>query len=412
LIVPTLSALADDDVLVVATTGGRPVASVQGPVPPNARIEPYVPYEHLLPRVDAMVTNGGYGGVQLALAHGLPLAIAGDGEDKPEVGARVAWSRVGLDLRTGRPRPATIRTAVHRLLTEPTFRARAATVQAEMRGYNGTQLVADTVEELASSARPSAPGGGGYRRVLRRPHRGRLGGQSDGPVTGRRAPGSERRTRRDQRRTPSAGGTSPGSARREFTRIGRARLTHPCAKLDPDSPAPAFPAGGTSVASHPSRRKEFSMIQKLTYHVSHGRFEGRRALITGGAQGLGYSVARRLGAEGAALGLIDLNNDAVTSAAEKLVAEGYDVASYGADVTDIARVKEIVADFTSRGNIDVLVPAAGIFPVFDFSAMTMELWRKIVDINLGGLFSCASSVLPVMKKQGYGLFTIESGVGV
>jgi 3-oxoacyl-[acyl-carrier protein] reductase len=150
------------------------------------------------------------------------------------------------------------------------------------------------------------------------------------------------------------------------------------------------------------------MIQKLTYHVSHGRFEGRRALITGGAQGLGYSVARRLGAEGAALGLIDLNNDAVTSAAEKLVAEGYDVASYGADVTDIARVKEIVADFTSRGNIDVLVPAAGIFPVFDFSAMTMELWRKIVDINLGGLFSCASSVLPVMKKQGYGRITAIS----
>jgi UDP:flavonoid glycosyltransferase YjiC (YdhE family) len=153
LLVPTLSALADDDVLVVATTGGPPASSVPGPVPSNARIEPYLPYERLLPRVDAMITNGGYGGVQLALAHGLPLAVAGDGEDKPEVGARVAWSGVGLNLRTGRPRPAAIRAAVRQLLTDPSFKARATAMQTEMGAYTGARRVAETVEELAAPGR-------------------------------------------------------------------------------------------------------------------------------------------------------------------------------------------------------------------------------------------------------------------
>ena len=58
-----------------------------------------------------MVTNGGYGGVQQALAHGVPLVVAGDSEDKPEVAARVRWSGVGIDLRRGDPSPAQLATA-------------------------------------------------------------------------------------------------------------------------------------------------------------------------------------------------------------------------------------------------------------------------------------------------------------
>ena len=62
LIGPTLLALADEDVLTVATTGGRPIGSIPGPRPDNARIAEFIPYDLLLPRVDVMVTNGGYGG--------------------------------------------------------------------------------------------------------------------------------------------------------------------------------------------------------------------------------------------------------------------------------------------------------------------------------------------------------------
>lgn len=89
---PGLAGLAAEDLLVVAVTGGGDPALL-GPVPTNARVERFVPFDLLLPHVDVMVTNGGFGGVQLALAHGVPLVGAGG---------------VGVDLRTQTPTPQAI----------------------------------------------------------------------------------------------------------------------------------------------------------------------------------------------------------------------------------------------------------------------------------------------------------------
>jgi UDP:flavonoid glycosyltransferase YjiC (YdhE family) len=138
-----------EDVLVVVTTGGRPPSAVPGPLPGNARIEPFIPYDRLLPKVDVMVTNGGYGGVQYALSHGMPLVVAGEGEDKPDIAARVAWSGAGINLRTGRPSPGRVRGAVRRALNEPSFRERARALQGEMAGYDAVNAVADTLERVA-----------------------------------------------------------------------------------------------------------------------------------------------------------------------------------------------------------------------------------------------------------------------
>lgn len=144
LVAPTLQALADEHVTVVVSTGGRDVAAL-GPLPANARAASYLPYADLLPRVDAMVTNGGYGGVQQALGHGIPLVVAGQTEDKVEVSARVGWSGAGINLRTNRPTPAAVRTAVRALLDE--------------RGY------AERAQELAA-AFAAAPGLAGLDAVL------------------------------------------------------------------------------------------------------------------------------------------------------------------------------------------------------------------------------------------------------
>jgi UDP:flavonoid glycosyltransferase YjiC (YdhE family) len=149
LIGPTLTALADEDVVVVATTGGRPPSEIPGKLPANARVEAFVAYNALLPKVDVMVTNGGYGGVQFALSNGVPLVVAGDGEDKPDIAARVAWSGVGIDLRTGRPGVARIRGAVRRVLTEPAFGRQARCLQAEIAACDAAVAVADCLEELA-----------------------------------------------------------------------------------------------------------------------------------------------------------------------------------------------------------------------------------------------------------------------
>lgn len=104
LIAPTLTALEHDDVLVVVTTAGRPSSAIRAALPANARVAEYLPYDHLLPKVDVMVTNGGYGGVQYALAHGVPLIVAGATEDKPEIAARVAFAGVGVNMRTANRR--------------------------------------------------------------------------------------------------------------------------------------------------------------------------------------------------------------------------------------------------------------------------------------------------------------------
>jgi UDP:flavonoid glycosyltransferase YjiC (YdhE family) len=112
-IVPTLAALADmPDVFVVATTGGRPVAAIPGPIPANARVETFLPYDWLLPKVDVVVTNGGYGTVSLALERGIPLVAAGLTEDKAEISARIAWSGAGVNLATNTATPEAVRQAV------------------------------------------------------------------------------------------------------------------------------------------------------------------------------------------------------------------------------------------------------------------------------------------------------------
>jgi MGT family glycosyltransferase len=150
LIAPALRALADEPVVVVATTSAMSSATSNATIDPpaNARIAPFIPYQALMPLVSAMVTNGGYGGVQMALAAGVPLVVAGGSEEKPEIAARVQWSGAGIDLRTGRPKPARIRAAVRRVLGEPGFRDRARAIAADMAACDAPGRGALLIEQL------------------------------------------------------------------------------------------------------------------------------------------------------------------------------------------------------------------------------------------------------------------------
>jgi MGT family glycosyltransferase len=150
LLLPTLEGLRDEPVQVIAVTGGPDPAELRAP-PPNARIERFVPFAALMPHVSAMVTNGGYGGLHYALSHGVPLVVAGNSEEKPELVARVNWSGVGVGMRTHRPRPGRVRAAVRRVLDEPSYTARARALQAEMAEHDGAARAAELVEQLATA---------------------------------------------------------------------------------------------------------------------------------------------------------------------------------------------------------------------------------------------------------------------
>lgn len=155
LVGPTLRGLAGSDVLVVASTGGRPVAELVdvlgGRLPANARVAEFLPYARLLPRTAVLVSNGGFGGVQQALAHGLPVVVAGSTEEKPEVAARVAWSGTGLNLRTGSPSPRRVRRAVRTVLDDPRYGIEARRLQRQIaeQGDPLTSIV-DALEATVS----------------------------------------------------------------------------------------------------------------------------------------------------------------------------------------------------------------------------------------------------------------------
>jgi MGT family glycosyltransferase len=148
LVLPALRGLAGEDVLVVASTGAHRPADA----PANARLASFLPYDRLLPRLSVMVTNGGFGGVQHALAHGVPLVVGGDTEDKPEVAARVSRAGVGIDLRTGKPEPWAVRDAVRRVLDTPGYRDRAAAMAAEFARLDAPGTSADLIERVARTA--------------------------------------------------------------------------------------------------------------------------------------------------------------------------------------------------------------------------------------------------------------------
>ena len=151
LIAPTLAALANEpDVLVVATTGGRPVDAIPGTVPSNARIASYLPFEWLLPRVDVLVTNGGYGSVNQAMSCGIPLVTAGMTEDKADVNARVAWSGVGVNLATNEPTPEALRAAVRTVLDRPAYRMRASQMADEFARIDTRSEILSIISQVVA----------------------------------------------------------------------------------------------------------------------------------------------------------------------------------------------------------------------------------------------------------------------
>ncbi|QEO09821.1 nucleotide disphospho-sugar-binding domain-containing protein [Protaetiibacter larvae] len=151
LIRPTLDALAEEDVLVVVSTGGKPVAEL-GELPANARAAEMLPYAELMPRVDVFVTNGGYGGLHYALERGVPIVVAGDTEDKPETAARVAWAGVGVNLRTGTPTASAIRDAVREVLADDRYARASARIGAEIQASSGVDGLADLIRSLSPRA--------------------------------------------------------------------------------------------------------------------------------------------------------------------------------------------------------------------------------------------------------------------
>lgn len=149
LIKPSIKALENEDVWVIAV----PVIKGQlNSIPSNAYVDEFVPFGNLLPFVDLVITNGGHGGVQNALAHGIPLVLAGTSEDKMEVSARVEYGQTGINLKTSNPTPEEILKAVHQVFSNPLYRKNAENFQSESKKYNAPQMAVSLLEEMVDKS--------------------------------------------------------------------------------------------------------------------------------------------------------------------------------------------------------------------------------------------------------------------
>jgi 3-oxoacyl-[acyl-carrier protein] reductase len=131
--------------------------------------------------------------------------------------------------------------------------------------------------------------------------------------------------------------------------------------------------------------------------------EGRRAVVTGGAQGIGRAVAERLLASGAHVSLWDRDASLVAATARELAA-GDRVHTFVVDVTSPAAV-DAAASATAQalGRIDILVANAGISgpnaTVWDYP---VDEWRRVIDVDLHGVYHCCRSLVPAMIDRNYG----------
>jgi NAD(P)-dependent dehydrogenase (short-subunit alcohol dehydrogenase family) len=131
--------------------------------------------------------------------------------------------------------------------------------------------------------------------------------------------------------------------------------------------------------------------------------KGRTAVITGGARGIGFSIASRLLASGAASSLWDRDEVLLHKAQSELSSAG-EVSIEVVDVTSAEGVgKATTSALRKHGRIDILVANAGIAgPNLKSWEYPLEAWKQVIDINLTGVFLCCSAIIPHFLEQGYG----------
>jgi 2-dehydro-3-deoxy-L-rhamnonate dehydrogenase (NAD+) len=137
-------------------------------------------------------------------------------------------------------------------------------------------------------------------------------------------------------------------------------------------------------------------MEKITFD-----FKNRTALVTGGAQGFGLDIAKRFLKSGAKVIIWDIDSKMIEKAIKDL--NNTNLSSNIVDVSNYKEVESCVKDITKNSNIDILVNNAGITgPTAALWEYDVEMWKKVVDINIMGTFNCCRTIVPNMIKNKYG----------
>ena len=137
-------------------------------------------------------------------------------------------------------------------------------------------------------------------------------------------------------------------------------------------------------------------MKKITYD-----FKNRTAIVTGGAQGFGLDIAKRFLDSGGKVIIWDIDSKMIEKVIKEL--DNPNLSSNIVDVSNYSEVERTVNEITNRSNIDILINNAGITgPTATLWEYDIDMWKKVVDINLMGTFNCCRAIVPNMIKNNYG----------
>ena len=143
------------------------------------------------------------------------------------------------------------------------------------------------------------------------------------------------------------------------------------------------------------------------------RLKDKVAIITGGAQGIGEAITRRLADEGADVAILDIQHEKAQAVADDIGTKGGNALAVKMDIADSQDVKQAVKEVEDRlGKVDILVNNAGWDKVAPFIELTEELWDRVIAINLRGPITVTRAVLDGMMSRNYGkIVNIASDAG-
>lgn len=142
----------------------------------------------------------------------------------------------------------------------------------------------------------------------------------------------------------------------------------------------------------------------------------KRAIITGGASGIGLAMSKRFAAQGAIVHIFEINGQQAEQEADKINAAGGKARAHQVDITDHLHVREVVTAIAAEGAVDILVNNAGIAHIGNAENTLPEDMDRILNVNVKGTYNCIHALIPVMKAQGKGVIlnmaSVAATVGI
>ena len=133
------------------------------------------------------------------------------------------------------------------------------------------------------------------------------------------------------------------------------------------------------------------------------RLDGKVAVVTGAASGIGRAIAQKFARQGAAIRVLDIDEKAGHAAAEEIAASGGDARAYACDVSDQVRTRETFDKLARQGRLDILVNNAGVSHIGTIETTSEADFDRIFNINVKGVYNCTYAAIGRMKSQGGGV---------